>query len=410
MHSPSRPAHILQVLPRLESGGVERGTLEIAEAIQKADMRAHVASSGGALVPILTRCGALHHAMPLHSKNPLIMWRNALRLRDYIEEHSIDIVHARSRAPAWSAYYACKWTGATFVTTFHGVYEITGKFKARYNSIMARGKKVIAVSKFVREHILRHYDAAPENVIRIDRGVDFKLFSPERIIPDRMAALTKEWRLPDEKISIILVPSRITRIKGQHIVLEALAKMQNKNFICVFLGNASDHEQYVKELEALMETLNLQGKLRIVPPTRFMAEAYALSDIVLMPSLKPEAFGRVGVEAQAMGKLVIATNHGGACETILPNETGYLVDVGDAEMLAAAIDFSLSRDAETKQAMSDFAIKHARANFSIARMKNATIRVYRDLLGENQNSFADEDSDAEDFAVADKKATELAYG
>lgn len=399
---------ILQVLPGLESGGVERGTIEMVDAINKAGMKPYVASCGGSLVPMVGRHGGTHITLPLYSKNPFIIWRNAKKLAGLIKQHNISLVHARSRAPAWSAYLACKWTNRPFVTTFHGVYNLQGFMKQRYNSVMARGKRVIAVSQFVREHILENYNVTPEQVIRIDRGVDFKLFTHDRIVPDRMAQLTKEWRIPDDAKNIILVPGRITRIKGQMLVLRALTRLKETDFICVFLGNAAGHEQYVKELQQFITENELEGKIRMVPHTPYMAEAYALSDVVLMPSLKPESFGRVAVEAQAMGKLVIASDHGGARETIVPNETGYLVRNNDPTMLAEALDYALTRDEDTKTAMAEFAVRHVRAHYSIARMKNATIRLYKEVLGQ---AVAEDVEPEESMAPAPQVAVaEQAYG
>lgn len=397
---------ILQVLPGLESGGVERGTIEMVDAINKAGMKPYVASCGGSLVPMIARHGGTHITMPLYSKNPFIIWSNAKKLASLIKQHNISLVHARSRAPAWSAYLACKWTNTPFITTFHGVYNLQGFMKKRYNSVMARGKRVIAVSQFVRDHIIENYPVAPEHVVRIDRGVDFKLFTHDKIVPDRMAQLTREWRIPDDAKNIILVPGRITRIKGQMLVLRALTKLHEKDFICVFLGNAAGHEQYVKELQQFITENELEGKVRMVPHTRFMAEAYALSDVVLMPSLKPESFGRVAVEAQAMGKLVIASDHGGARETLLQNETGYLVQPNDPMMLAEAMDYALARDEETKTAMTEFAVRHVRALYSIARMKNATIRLYKEVLGQ----AVPEEIEPEEMPLQPQAAPEQAYG
>ncbi len=409
--SESAPVYtILQVLPRLESGGVERGTIEITQAIVTAGMRALVASNGGALEPMIARAGGKHIKLPLHSKNPFMIWRNALSLARLIRDEKIDLVHARSRAPAWSAYLACRRTHTKFITTFHGIYSRKTKWKQRYNSVMVLGEKIIAVSGYVKEHVLQHYHVAEDRVVRIDRGVDFKLFTPDKIVADRMALLTREWRLPDDDVRVILVPGRISRIKGHHVVLKALAAMRHQRFICVFLGNAAGHEHYVAQLNALMSELKLEGRIRIVPHTPYMAEALALSDIVLMPSLKPESFGRVAVEAQAMGKLVIASDHGGARETIVPNETGYLVEPGNVHMLAAAMDYALERDEATKAAMAEFAVQHVRAHFSIARMKNATIRLYRELLGgaspleekgEIRTPAREERSDSDQASAAD---------
>ena len=373
---------ILQVLPRLDSGGVERGTLEIAEAIARAKMKPLVASSGGKLVPRIARVGGTHIELPLASKNPITMYKNAWMLYRLIRAQGINIVHARSRAPAWSAYFAAKWAGVPFMTTFHGIYGNDNNFKRRYNDIMVRGERVIAVSQFVYDHLITEYQVPPERIRLIPRGVDFSQFDESKIMPDRVASLIKTWRLSDdEDPPIIFCPGRITRIKGQDFLIEALAKMKDEDFLCIIAGDDAGHESYREELETLIREHGLDGKVRITDSTTYMAEAFTLSRIVVVPSTKPESFGRIAIEAQAMGKLVVATDHGGARETIVPNETGYLVPPGDAESLAAAIRYSLSIDATTRKLMGNYAKQHVRAQFSSEQMQERTIAVYRELLG-----------------------------
>ncbi|OYW13389.1 MAG: hypothetical protein B7X02_02300 [Rhodospirillales bacterium 12-54-5] len=372
---------ILQILPSLESGGVERGTIEIAAAIKAAGMKPIVASSGGALVPHVIHAGAEHITLPLKSKNPLKMWRNISALKALIQKHNVSIIHARSRAPAWSAYYAAKQTGIHFMTTFHGMYGVEGKFKKRYSGIMAQGERVIAISEFIRAYILEQF-AIDENRIRvIPRGVDFSVFDEKRINPERLASLTKSWRLPDAHVPIIFCPGRISRIKGQHVLIGALTELKNRDFLCIIAGKDDGHEEYRHSLERQIIDGGLEGKVRLVDPTNAMNEAYMISELVVVPSIQPEAFGRIAIEAQAMGKAVIATDHGGARETIVPNETGYLVPPGDAKILADVIAFTLDRDEPTKNAMADYARAHVREHFTSDRMKDSTMAVYRELLG-----------------------------
>jgi len=373
---------ILQVLPRLHAGGVERGTIEITDAITKTGWRALVASEGGQLIPSITYAGGEHITLPLASKSPLVIWRNAKKLHQLIKTRNITLIHARSRAPAWSAYYAAKWAGIPLVTTFHGVYGIDGKWKKRYNSVMTMGERVIAVSHFVYDHIIQEYGVDPTKVRLIHRGVDTKLFNPEKVVADRLVALTKAWRLPeDEARPIIFCPGRITRIKGQTVLIDALAQLPHRNFLCIIAGNDEGHESYRDELQDQIIARGLEGYVYIAGNTQYMNEAYTLCDMVVIPSIVPESFGRTSIEAQAMGKLVIAADHGGVRETILPNETGYLVPPGDALMLAGAIDFALARDEDTKRAMGAFAVQHVRRNFSSETMKRKTIDVYREVLG-----------------------------
>jgi glycosyltransferase involved in cell wall biosynthesis len=380
---------ILQVLPALESGGVERGTLEITQAIAKAGMKPLVVSSGGSLVPHVNYMGGEHITMQVATKNPLAIYHNARKLYQLIKTRGVNILHVRSRAPAWSSYYAAKWAGIPLLATFHGVYG-TEPFKKTYNRIMLRGDLVIAVSQFVKEHIVNEYKVDPERIRLIPRGVDFSVFDESKAIPERIIALTKSWRLPEENIPVIFCPGRISRIKGQHILIDALSRMKEEQFLCIIAGNDDGHEDYRIELEEQIVANGLAGKVRIANNTAYMNEAYMLSHLVVVPSIKPESFGRVAIEAQAMGKLVVATDHGGARETIVPNETGYLVPPEDPEIMKEAIRYGLARDAATIKAMGDFARHHVHEHFSSQRMKDLTIAVYRELLDrlEQKNEVA----------------------
>lgn len=372
---------ILQVLPRLVSGGVERGTVEITDAIRKAGMKPLVASGGGAMIPHITHHGGEHFTLPLYEKHPYRIWKNAGKLQQLIKQKEVDLIHARSRAPAWSAYLAANRTKIPFVTTFHGAYGTQNYLKRRYNSVMVKSDRIIAVSRYIYDHILREYRGVDPTKIRlIPRGVDISVFDPEKLIPDRIISLTKQWRLPDEDRKIIFVPGRISRIKGLDVVLEALVKLAEFPFLCIIAGSDHGHEEYRSELEQKIIAMGLEGKVRLANSTAYMNEAYSLSDVVLIPSIKPESFGRVSIEAQAMGKLVIAFDHGGVRETILNNETGYLIPVGDASALAETIRYSLNRTPEMVHAMGVFARKHIQHNFSVLQMKEKTIQVYRELL------------------------------
>jgi glycosyltransferase involved in cell wall biosynthesis len=371
---------ILQVLPRLQSGGVERGTVEIAEAITRAGMRALIASSGGPLTAKITRLGGTHVELPLASKNPWVMYRNAVALYQLIRREKVEVVHARSRAPAWSAFYATKWARVPFVTTFHGVYSTEGLFKKYYNAIMTRGARVIAVSQFVEAHLREEYGVEESRIRLIPRGVDFAQFDAAKIMPARVAELIKSWRLPEDTTPIIFCPGRITRIKGQHVLIQALSLLRQENFLCIIAGDDVGHESYREEMEEQVVKSGLEGKVRFVSNTNAMAEAYQLSQLVVVPSIKPESFGRVAIEAQAMGRLVVATDHGGARETIVNNETGYLVPPENALAMAEAIRFALALDANTREAMAKFAQAHVRKHFTSQQMQDKTIAVYRELL------------------------------
>jgi len=385
-----KPPVILQVLPELRTGGVERGTVEIARAIIKAEGVAIVASAGGAMTSQLAHCGATHIALPLATKNPFKIWLNSFRLARLIKKYNVDIIHARSRAPAWSAWMAAKRTKCHFVTTFHGTYGLKSSFKKRYNSIMTRGERVIAISQFIADHINKHYPVDPACLRVIHRGVDLKLFNPFSHSPQRMIELTRQWRLPDE-LPMILFPGRITRWKGQDVFLRALAQLPHRNFFAVILGDDKGHEAYRQELEELITKTHLEGHVRIARHTHYVSEAYMLSRVVVATSLEPEAFGRVVLEAQAMGKPVIATNHGGPQETVINDATGWLISPGDVDVLSQCIDHALSIDDETMHWMAEQAIASAR-RFSLDAMCQQTLDVYEEILDPVASAAASVDS------------------
>lgn len=372
---------ILQVLPELRAGGVERGTIEMASAIQQTGWQAIVASAGGPMVHQLTALGAKHIELPLQTKNPLKMRSNAKALERVIKEHKVDIVHARSRAPAWSAYWAAKKTGARFITTFHGTYSIDNTWKQRYNAIMTKGERVIAVSQFIAEHVLRNYEMDASRLRVIHRGVDVDKFSQDRVTGLRVAALAKSWHMPDDlHMPVILMPARITRWKGHEVLLLALARLKDKQFFCVLLGDDAGHPAFRRELEEKIITLGLAGKARIAPNTSSMAEAYMLANVVVAPSIEPEAFGRIPVEAQAMGKPIIATNCGGFRETVIDGETGWLVEPGNVDQLTEKLRMALEMTPEDKEEWAFRARQHAVDYFSSDLMKHRTINVYSELL------------------------------
>src|SRR4051812_21911160 len=353
-----KPPVVLQVLPALRSGGVERGTIEIARAIVRAGGKSLVASNGGPMAQQLQHVGATHITLPLATRNPLHIWMNGRRLAAVIREHNVDIVHARSRAPAWSALMAAEKTGCHFVTTFHGTYGLQNDWKRRYNSVMTRGERVIAISHFIAEHIQRNYPIDLSCLRIIQRGVDLKFFNPFSHSPQRMISLAKEWRLPDD-LPLILFPGRITRWKGQDVFVRALAELPHRQFFAVILGDDAGHESYRHELERLILKLGLGEHVRIARHTHYIGEAYMLARFAVATSSEPEAFGRVVLEAQAMGKPVIATAHGGPMETVIPDVTGWLVPPRDVRALSERIAYALSMDDGELQAMGQQAYQNA---------------------------------------------------
>lgn len=376
-----RPPVVLQVLPALNTGGVERGTVDIAGAVVEAGGESIVASEGGRMVHELERVGASHIELPLASKNPLVMRRNIARLRAVIRDHGVDILHARSRAPAWSAYFACRNSDVDFVTTFHGTYNRGAPFKTLYNSVMTRGDRVIAISHFIADHMEQIYKVDRRRIRVVHRGVDVELFDPGKIPAARVIKLATEWRLPDD-CRVVMLPARLTRWKGQSLLVEALARLDTTGLRCLLVGDDQGRTGYRRELERRIERHALGGVVHLVGDCADMPAAYMLADVVVSASTDPEAFGRVMVEGQAVGKPVIGAAHGASAELIRPNQTGWLFEPGDADSLAAALEAALGLSTEQRETLAARAIENVRANFTKDRMCARTLEVYSELLTE----------------------------
>ncbi len=380
VNSTAQPS-ILQVLPRLESGGVERGTLEIAKAAKEDGMKSMVASAGGKLVAQLEGMSVEHITLPLDSKNPIVMFQNISKLKDIIKKHNIEVVHARSRAPAWSAYFATKGTKAHFITTFHGVYGHGWFFKRLYNSVMFRGEVVIAISKFISEHLQRVYRVKEEKIRLVYRGVDMDYFDPEKVSTERVDFLRQKWHLRD-CWPIVVMPARVTRWKGHHLLISALSQLpKGMQFYCIMVGNITGHEHYFDELNQEVDRNNLSDHVKMVSSENDMPAVYALADVVVSASVRPEAFGRVAVEAQAMGKPIIATDLGGSKETIIHEKTGRLVDFMYSREMAKAIERALYLSEENKQNIASTNRQHVEENFSMRQMCDKTLAIYRKVAG-----------------------------
>jgi len=375
---------VLQVVPQIDvPGGTERATAEIAQALAAAGWRPLVASAGGAMLHRVQQAGAEHFQLPLKGKNPIQIQTNAARLAKLIRTEGVDIVHARSRAPAWSAYYAAKKTGCHFITTFHGNYGTSGALKRRYNSIMVKGERVIANSQFTANHIRHVYpmDEARLRVVR--RGVDISIFNITAVTQGRLIQLADRWRLPDGKL-VVMLPGRLTAWKGHSVLVDALTHLSRDDYVAVFVGDEQGREGYRRQLEQQVQRNGLAHIVRFAGPCRDMPAAYMSADVVVNASTKPEAFGRVIVEAQAMGRPVVAFDHGGARETILEGETGLLVEPRDSRALARAINAALDLNAERRKTMAQVAINHVRENFNLERMCAETLAVYEDILRDGQ--------------------------
>lgn len=380
----------LQVLPAMGTGGVERGTIEIAAALVKAGWRAVVASSGGHGVHELERVGAEHVMLPLASKSPLVMWRNVEKLRDVIAEKSVSIIHARSRAPAWSAHWAAKQSGTPFVTTFHGAYSL-GPFglKKLYNQVMTWGRPVIAISDFIANHLVREYGVDDSLITVVPRGVDLAAFDPESVASARMIKLATEWRLPDDG-PVVMLPGRLTSWKGQELLIDAFQVLSDsdrlpENLRCLMIGPSQSGSSYVDRLRHKLAETALHQHVQLIENCRDIAAAYMVTDVVVSASTRPEAFGRVVAEGQAMGRPVVAPAHGAAPEILLPGVTGWLFTPGDAPSLAGALEQALGLSVEQRASMSVTARSHIAENYSREAMTGTTLAIYESILSSSDH-------------------------
>lgn len=370
---------ILQVVPALISGGVERGTLEIAKNIVAAGYNSIVISAGGPMVEPLVESGSKHITLNVASKNPFIMWQNARKIANVIKNQNVDIVHARSRAPAWSCYMAAKATNIKLITTFHGIYNFKSYLKKFYNSVMVEGRNVIAVSNFVKKHIVDNYKVSPEKITVIHRGVNHNEFTSEKLNEKKLAAFREKYKVPDNT-PVLLLPSRMTRWKGHMVLIDALEKIKHLNFYCIMAGDLAKHPTYVSRIKEKIHKHKIQSQIQLFGNEPDMIGLYGIADIVLSTSVEPEAFGRTIIEAQAMEKLVIATNIGGACETIQDGLNGFHVKPNDSVELAQKIEHSLSLiGSEQAKNMTMNARKTASENFSLDKMLKNTLSIYNQV-------------------------------
>lgn len=379
---------VLQLIPELDAGGAERTAIDVAEAIVKAGGTALVASRGGRLEKELEAVGGELVRLDMKSKNPFIIKANADRLAVLIRQRGVDIIHARSRAPAWSGLEAARKTGIPFVTTYHGTYNARSPLKRFYNSVMARGDAVIANSHFIASHVrAEHYKALAakradiSHLHVIPRGVDLTVFDPARTDPLQVAALRSVW-LDGREAPVILLPARLTPWKGQSLAVEAVARLKDRLHgplpVLVCAGDAQGRSGY---LDTLREQAAAAGVALVLPGhVSDMATAYMAADIVINPSIEPEAFGRTLTEAMAMARPVIASAHGGPLEILADDGPGWLFPPGNAEELARRMQTVLLLDAETRKINGHLARQRVIAHYSREALQASTLRVYRELL------------------------------
>ena len=375
---------LMQVLPHLDSGGLVSGAIEVAIAFKKAGGKSIVVSSGGYREKELKRHGCDLIYLNVNTKNPIEIFFNKNKLKSLIKENSVDIVHVRSRAPAWSVYLACKKMKIPFITTFHGTYKINNYFKKKYNSVMLKGNAVIAISSFIKEHIKLNYNHK-KNIFVVPRGVNIDMFSPEKVTAARMIALAKKLKI-EEVNRTILMPGRLTDWKGHKLVIKVLNLIKEKDIKLIIVGDAQKRKNYTIYLKKLARKLGVESKVIFQDHTIDLPAYMKLSDIVLSCSTKPEAFGRVILEAQAMGIPVVAFKHGGSIELVENNKNGLLANVGDLNDLASKIDQSLNYSINKRKQIARDSISSIKSIYLTSHMCDKTIKVYKKVLKEFNNN------------------------
>ncbi len=374
---------LLQILPAFNAGGVERVTFETVTGLTPTFGQHHIASSGGRYVHQLPS-SVIHHTISLDTKNPFIIMANAKRLLKIIQQNNINLIHARSRAPAWSAFIAARLAKIPFITTYHGTYNAKTIGKHTYNSVMVRGDHVIAISRFIETHINKHYSQHAEKVTFIPEGIDTTIHDPETLTPNRINKARALLPLPQPTIDrpyIILLPGRLTRWKGQTVLLKALRTLTIPNWHAIILGDAQGRDAYKDELIQLAQDL----PVTFITNANDMPAMYALADVVLSCSTDPEAFGRVTAEALAMGRPVIGTAHGGTIELTANGIYGTLVPPNDHHALSLAIthQYNTPPEARTHQGMR--ARRHIQDHYSLTEMIRLTQTIYEKALANNNN-------------------------
>lgn len=375
---------LLQVTPELETGGAEQTTIDVAAAVARAGGKSIVASKGGRMAGRISADGSRLNVMPVQSKNPLVMLGNAARLLDLIQREKVSLVHVRSRAPAFSAYWAAHAARVPLVSTYHGVYNAKTSLKRWYNAIMTRGDVIIANSEYTRDHVVAEHGVDPSRVFAIPRGIDLDYFDPQAVPPERVEALRRAWGLKDDDDRVkILLAGRLTRWKGQRLLIEAAARLKARgvrNFLIILAGDAQGRDNYAAELREVIKRLHLTRQVHIVGHCDDMPAAYLACDLAAAPSLDPEAFGRTAVEPQAMGRPVLASNHGGARETVVHGETGWLVTPGDPSPWATALVEAISATQGRRETMGEAGKERVRRLYSVQAMCDSTLEVYASVL------------------------------
>ena len=377
---------VLQVIPKLGYGGAETGCYDIAHYLYENNCKSFIVTSGGELVKHINKEKVKLIRLPVHSKNPLTIIFNCLALIIIILLNNISIVHARSRAPAWSCFFATKFTGRKFVTTFHGTYNFKSKIKRYYNSVMLKSDLIIAGSNFIFSHIKDNYSDYlnfKNKLLVIFRGINVDYFDASTKTEKEEKKLLKKWEIEENK-KIILLPGRLTSWKGQELFLDAInlvnIQLGYEAFYAVILGNEQGRDLYKKKLVRMSEQYRMTKQVKFINHCKDMALAYKVADIVVSSSIEPEAFGRVAVEAQSMQKIIIASNIGGSNETIIDKKTGYLFDSGDPKSLSETILKVLNLDDTTLKSVGIEGRKNIINKFNVEKMCFSTYSEYKKLF------------------------------
>ena len=377
---------VLQVIPKLGYGGAETGCYDIAHYLPENNCKSFLVTSGGELTKFIDKKKVKLIKLPVHSKNPLMILLNSFALIFIIYFYKIDIVHARSRAPAWSCLIATKVTSRKFVTTFHGTYNFKSKIKKFYNSVMVRSNLVIAGSNFIFAHIKENYSnylKSETKLLVIFRGINVDYFESTTKTELEENKLLKDWEIEENK-KIILLPGRLTSWKGQELFIEAV-KLVNielgyEAFYAVILGSEQGRDLYKKKLVRLSEQHRLTKQVKFIDNCKDMALAYKISDIIVSSSIEPESFGRVSVEAQSMEKIIIASDIGGSNETIINEKTGYLFQSGNPQSLCNIILKVLNLDDTTLKSIGIEGRKNVVSKFNVEKMCFSTYSEYKKLI------------------------------
>ena len=377
---------VLQVIPRLGYGGAETGCYDLAHYLHEQDCKSYIVTSGGELIKYIDKKKVKLIKLPVQSKNPLLILINSIALILLILFLNISIVHARSRAPAWSCYIATKITRRKFVTTFHGTYNFKNSLKKFYNSIMVKSDVLIAGSNFIFSHISENYQKflnSKKKFLVIFRGINTEYFDSDTIKKKDIDKLKATWKIEDNK-KIILLPGRLTAWKGQEMFIEAINLFKQSNpeldFVAVILGDDQGRTVFRKKLERLVEQFNLTQNIKFVDNCNVMPVAYYISDVIVSSSIEPEAFGRVSVEAQAMKKPIIASNIGGSKETVIDNKTGLLFESGNPKSLCDKLNEIIKLDTLTLDLMGREGRKNVINRFNIEKMCLNTYSEYKKLV------------------------------